>query len=112
MADLDVMAKEKVSPRDLLDVAKEIQADWDKVALHLDTRTFNEGRIKVIRKEHSLDGQLIQANSMLQQWTSKYDSQATKSQLILAVVNAGLKAEAIKVFGRELVDHVVKPTQR
>ena len=98
MADLFAVANEKAGPEDLVNVTRQIEASWEKIALLLEPRMFDGGRITVIKKEH--DREFTRANAMLQQWSDKFDSEATRRQL------AELVAQVRTVFGQELVDYV------
>ena len=102
--DLFAVANEKASAEDLVNVTRQIEAFWEKIALLLEPRMFDGGRITVIKKEH--DSEFTRANAMLQQWSDKFDSEATRRQLIVAMCKAELVAQVRTVFGQELVDDV------
>ena len=104
MADLFAVANEKASPEDLVNVTIQIEASWEKIALLLEPRMFDGGRITVIKKEH--DSEFTRANAMLQQWSDKFDRTASRRQLIVAMCKAELVAQVRTVFGQELVDYV------
>ena len=103
MADLFAVANEKASAEDLGNVTRQIEAFWEKTALLLEPQMFDGGCITVIRKKHN--SEFTRENAMLQQWSDKFDREASRRQLIVAMCKAELVAQVRTVFGQELVDY-------
>ncbi|XP_062514510.1 uncharacterized protein LOC134190101 [Corticium candelabrum] len=85
-------------------VAKEIAADWRKVASFLNSTLFPSREIKVI--EDTFRRPFDQAKEMIDTWSSELGNKATRRVLIEAMLECGLRAQANNIFTEELVDYV------
>ncbi len=103
------MADEQVTSQDISGVSNKdiIQATWPKLAVALDSDTFNVGKIAVIKQQHLVDP-FMQLYSMLDNWRSKRASEATRRILIKALIKCGWTSEARSIFG-DMVTLADKP---
>ena len=101
------MADEKVTSQDISGVSNKdiIQATWPKLAVALDSDTFNVGKIAVIKQQHLVDP-FMQLYSMLDNWCSKRANGATRRKLINALCDCDWTDEARSIFGDAMVTEV------
>lgn len=95
---------ERLNVEILPKLTKAIEGKWKEIANWLAPETFNPDRITVIQREQ--DTEFMRATSMLQQWRSRYDRQATNKEIISALCNVGLVDKARQIFGQDLVEAV------
>ena len=99
-------ATRKATPKELVDVAKEISGNWDCLALELAPELFKIGKIREIKKDN--DAAFLQAHAMLEMWSNSLANKATCHSLIKALCDIGYKAQAVQIFTLEQVDFVVQ----
>ena len=93
-------ANKKLSPDLLPEVMRVIEGTWEKVAVLLQPRMFDTGRITVIKKES--DSEFMRASTMLQQWCSMYDDKAANQKIIVAMCKTGLVNRTCEIFGTKV----------
>ncbi|XP_065844453.1 uncharacterized protein [Oscarella lobularis] len=94
--------------RDLHAVSLRIAGEWERVAAYL---LFNSGDYKRIRRENHLD-MYAQSQAMLDEWKETNGKKATISCVVEALLGAGRKMTAEKVFGEQVVTLVEKEIQK
>ena len=106
LSDTDSKAKDmQVTDRELARVAQEIAGCWQDVAVTLDPTFFTiKGRVAIIQSNQMFPSPNTKAKLMLEDWRNKNATRATRFWLIKALCDRDLRAQAVKVFGQELVD--------
>ena len=94
--------------KDLRAVSLRIAGTWEQVAGYL---LFNTGDYKRIRRENHLD-MYAQSQAMLDEWKETNGKTATIASLVKALLGAGRKMTAEKVFGEQVVTLVEEEMQK
>lgn len=92
---------DRVEAREILKVANKVAANWGDVAGFLDTDYFTIDQIEILKRQHTQPK--TQARAMLEKWSSRSASKATRRSLIQAMVDADYGAQANDVFGEAMV---------
>jgi hypothetical protein len=93
-----------VNDKQRVAIADKVDDSWEKLAAYLAPDLFTTNKVSTIRKDNA--SRNLQAKAMLDLWSKEKGIQATCEKMIKALLDMHLKAQAVAVFSRELVEFV------
>jgi hypothetical protein len=108
--DLSTKASRKVTPGELVAVAKQISGSWTTLAIFLAPDLFTRDVLSVLKKRNAEE--IVRARTVLEIWSVTFPEKANCGALIKALCKSKCKAEAVKVFSSSLVDFVTKQREQ